>query len=172
MKHLYFILSAIIAITSLTGCKTNEANYKAAYMVAKEKSEEKSAIDGTIYDRIRKEAIDSRLIVDGDSIPLMTVSVTTVDDYSSPETVKQYSVVINQFKQIFNAKSQVDRLRTSGYPDALILCTAEPLYYVVAETVATPEEAAKAYTRILNDKSIVKKTPFPWVLKPSRFPVR
>ncbi|WP_290393071.1 hypothetical protein, partial [uncultured Muribaculum sp.] len=54
------IIAAIAAIAMLSGCKTSEANYRAAYQAAKEKSDENSGIDDTIYDRIRKEAISSR----------------------------------------------------------------------------------------------------------------
>ncbi len=155
-----------------TGCKTTEANYRAAYEVAKEKSAEKSLVDGTIYDQMRREAIDSRLVVNGDSIPMVTVQVSTVADYSTPQSVKRYSVVVNQFKQVFNAKSQVNRLRTSGYPEALLVVTAEPLYYVVAVSVDNPEEAAAEYFKVLDDKSIVKKNPFPWILRPASYPVK
>ncbi|MBD5267914.1 MAG: hypothetical protein HDS41_07070 [Bacteroides sp.] len=168
------ILSGLCLVMLLvaSGCKTTEANYRAAYEVAKEKSADKSPVDGTVYDQMRREAIDSRLIVSGDSLPMLTVQVATVPEYSTPESVKQYSVVVNQFKQVFNAKSQVARLRESGYPGALLVVTAEPLYYVVAESVATPDEAAAAFKKVMEDKNIVKKSPFPWILRPATYPLR
>ncbi len=169
-----FFLSVlcIAMLLAASGCKTTEANYRAAYEVAKEKSAEKSPVEGTIYDQMRREAIDSRLIVKGDSLPMLTVQVATVPQYSTPETVKQYSVVVNQFKQVFNAKSQVARLRESGYPGALLVVTAEPLYYVVAESVATPDDAAAAFKKVMDDKNIVMKSPFPWILRPAVYPLK
>lgn len=172
MRLLLLASCAAALLMAATGCKTTEANYRAAYEMAKEKSMDKSPVDGTIYEQMRREAIDSRLIVGGDSIPTVTAQVTVVPGYSTPDTVKPYSVVVNQFKQIFNAKSQVERLRAAGYPDALLVKTAEPLYYVVAAGAATPEEIAVAFKKVIDDKSIVKKTPFPWVLRPAIYPLK
>lgn len=166
------LLAAAVIAVSATSCKTNESNYRAAYEAAKQKNEESRGIEGTVYEKIRNEAIDSRLIVDGDSIPMMTVNVKIASATATPEQVKKYSVVVNQFKQIFNARSQMDRLRANGYPDAFLLETAEPLYYVVAATTDDGEEAKRYYTKILKDKSIVMKSPFPWILRPARYPVK
>lgn len=167
---------ALVALTAFTitatSCKTNEANYRAAYEAAKQKNEDSRGIEGTIYEKIRNGAIDSRLIVDGDSIPMMTVNVKIAAETATSEQVKKYSVVINQFKQIFNAKSQMTRLRENGYPDAFVLETAEPLYYVVATTTDNGEEARQSYIKIQKDKSIVLKSPFPWILQPSSLPVK
>lgn len=172
MKRILLIYCCAAIMWAATGCKTTEANYKAAYEMAKEKSAEKSPVDGTIYEQMRREAIDSRLIVSGDSIPMVTAQVTIVPGYSTPQSVKQYSVVVNQFKQVFNAKSQVDRLRAARYPDALLVATAEPLYYVVAASADSPEEIAAQFKKVAADKSIVKKAPFPWILRPASYPLK
>lgn len=82
------IIAVIATIAMLSGCKTSEANYRAAYQAAKEKSDENSGIDDTIYDRIRKEAISSRLIVGTDSIPLSTVNVRLTEGCGTPEQFK------------------------------------------------------------------------------------
>ncbi len=165
------IIVAAFAVT-ITSCKTTEANYRAAYEAAKQKTEESRGIEGTIYEKIRNEAIDSRLIVEGDSIPMMTVNVKIAASTTTPDSVKRYSVVVNQFKQIFNAKSQMTRLRENGYPDAFVLETSEPLYYVVATTTDDGQEAKKAYTSIRKDKSVVLRQPFPWILTPTRLPIK
>lgn len=157
-----------------TGCKTNEQNYRTAYLAAKEKAEESSGIENTIYDRIRREAVSSRLVTaQGDSLPTMTVGVQcTPDGFAVPDRVKRYSLVVAQFKQVFNARSLATRLRQSGsWPEAMVLQTAEPLYYVVASTASTPEEINKDYRRLLDEKSVAMKEPFPWILTPARFPV-
>lgn len=172
MKRILLISCCAAILWAATGCKTTEANYKAAYEMAKEKSAEKSPVDGTIYEQMRREAIDSRLVVNGDSIPMVTAQISVVPGYSTPQSVKRYSVVVNQFKQVFNAKSQVDRLRAAGYPDALLVVTAEPLYYVVAASADTPEDIAGQFKKVADDKSIVKKSPFPWVLRPASYPLK
>lgn len=166
------IICMMAALT--VGCKTSEKNYREAYTIAKEKAEESSGIENTIYDRIRREAVSSRLVTNnGDSIPTMTVGVQcTPDGFATPDSVKRYSLVVAQFKQVFNARSLATRLRDSGsWPGAMVLQTAEPLYYVVASTASTPEEIASDYKKLIAEKSIAMKEPFPWVLTPSRFPV-
>lgn len=166
----------IFAMTALaigmTSCKTNESNYRAAYEAAKQKNEESRGIENTVYEKIRNEAVNSRLIVDGDTIPMMTVNVKIAQSTTTPEQVKRYSLVINQFKQIFNARSQMNRLRENGYPDAFVLETGEPLYYVVAATTDDSEEAQKTYMKIQKDKSVVIRSPFPWLLIPATFPMK
>ena len=80
-----------------------------------------------------------------------------------------YAIVVNQFKQVFNAKSLMNRLRDNGN-NAIVVETAEPLYYVIAGSYETAEEAAAAYHKIKSDKNIVLKEPFPWILRPVRLP--
>lgn len=166
-----YLIAACVAALAFTGCKTTEANYKAAYEAAKQKNEETRGIEGTVYEKIRNEAIESRLIVKNDSIPMSTVQVKIARQTASPDSVKRYSLVVNQFKQVFNATSQMNRLRSEGYPEAFLLETAEPLYYVVASSFDSPEEASAAYKKIIADKSVTMKAPFPWILRPARFPL-
>lgn len=58
----FLILTAI----AMTGCKTSEANYRAAYQTAKTASAD--GIDSTIYARIRQEAVPTAVLADGDSV--------------------------------------------------------------------------------------------------------
>lgn len=174
MKFQYVItmISAAIILSGVTSCKTNEANYRAAYEAAKQKQEEDSGISGTIYERIRQESINSRLIVDGDSIPMSTVNVRLTANCQPETPLAQYGIAVAQFKQLFNAKAMMNRLRENGYPGAAIVENAEPLYYVIAASAADADSIPELYHKVLNDKKIVTKSPFPWVLKPSHFPYR
>ncbi len=177
MKFYNKLISAIILgilASMATGCKTSEKNYREAYLMAKEKAEETSGIDNTIYDRIRREAIASRIVTSaGDSLPTMTVGVQCAPDgFATPDNVKRYSLAVAQFKQVFNARSLATRLRDNGsWPDAMVLQTAEPLYYVIVSTADTPEEIGADYQRLIKEKSVAMKEPYPWILTPARFPV-
>ncbi len=174
MKLTFKAVMAFVAIASLaiSGCKTSEENYKAAYEIARQKKEDASGVGRELSDKMNKEAIDKRIIVDGDSLPMNTVNVKVAAQSIDPAEVKQYSIVINGFKQVFNAKSQVARLKSAGYAGAFLLENADALYYVVAGSYATAEEAAAAYNSIVKDKNVVMKAPYPWLLRPARFPVR
>ncbi|MCM1033988.1 MAG: hypothetical protein NC405_09615, partial [Odoribacter sp.] len=142
MKIYPLLAAGCVMAMTFVSCKTNEANYRAAYEAVKEKTENDSGIDGTIYERIRKESVKSRTIVGNDTIPTMIVAVKCVPGVSGPADVKQYNIAVSQFKQVFNAKSLMDRLRAEGYDSATLVVTAEPLYYVIAVTTSSPEEAA------------------------------
>ena len=158
---------AVIAL-ALTGCKTNEKNYRAAYEVAKAKFDNEGGLDSTIYNRLRPQGRGTVLVANGDSVEMHVVLVGVPDGVGiTRNQLKKYCVVLAQFKQIFNARSMRQRLIDDGYAGATIVNTREPLYYVVAGSVATPEEAVGLMKRVAADKNIVLRDPFPWVLVPS-----
>ena len=93
----------------------------------------------------------------------------TTDGGSSRENVLRYNIVVGQFKQVFNARQMRQRLIDGGYEGAMIVNTREPLYYVIAATASTPEEALQAWRRVTTDKAIVLRAPLPFILQPARF---
>lgn len=164
---------AVIIASVCASCKTTEENFRYSYETARQKADEgNNGIDGTVYDRIRNEAIRSHMVSDGDTIPLNTINVAAVKDVSTPDDVKRYSVAVAQFKQLFNAKSMASRLRERGYDGATVVMTAEPLYYVIAAGADTNAEATALWRKVRADKQMVMKAPFPWILAPSSYPVR
>ncbi|MBD5202823.1 MAG: plasminogen receptor (KT) [Barnesiella sp.] len=168
-KSAIYILGLIAAL-GIVSCKTNENNYRAAYQAAVEHRQESSGVDSTIYARIRNQAQESMLAVGTDSIPLRTEYIGYTDGGgASREKVQRYNVVVGQFKQIFNANAMRNRLLASGYSDAMILQTREPLYYVVAATCSTAAEASELFHKIKDDKSLVLRSPLPFVLQPAHF---
>lgn len=166
LVRLFFV--AIIGSALLVGCKTTEKNYRTAYELAKEKQEETGGVDSTIYAKMRPQGHSAVVMAGNDSLEIHTVTIGfTKDCGATVATVKKYNVVVGQFKQIFNAKEMRQRLINNGYEGAMVLHTREPLYYVVAQSCETPEEALAAVKKIANDKNIVVRSPFPWVLRPS-----
>ncbi len=170
MKHLHLLLAVIVLALSFAACKTTEANYRAAYDSAKRQQQESTGLDSTIYGRIRNQAATSKLVVGTDSLPLKREYVGyTEDGGSSRENLLRYNVVVGQFKQVFNARQMRQRLIDGGYAGAMIVNTREPLYYVVALSVSTPEEALAAWQRVTSDPSIVLRSPLPFILQPARY---
>lgn len=168
MKSLVAFLAVAALALTVASCKTTEENYRKAYETAVGAERGKSAVDSTIYARIRNNARMSDLVVGGDSLPLRTEQIGyTENGGASRETLKRYSIVVGQFKQIFNARQMRTRLQEGGYPDAFILHTAEPLYYVCTATCATAEEAAAEMKRVRDDKAIVLRDPLPFILRPA-----
>ena len=163
-----FLFVAVVAAMALGACKTTEANYKAAYEAAKIQQRQSADIDATIYGKVRRQGTMMQLSVGQDTLPIRTEAIGYTDGGgASRETVRKYNIVVGQFKQVFNARQMRERLMAGGYPDAFIVHTREPLYYVVTQTVDTPEEALAAYDKVKTDKNIVLRDPLPFVLRPA-----
>lgn len=167
---------SIIKVTSLIGlslvllttaCKTTEANYKTAYekAIASREDDEREIIYGGAS---RKP--DRRVIVErGDTAEIMIKPVTPVkaDGTNTPQ-VKKIMLVAGEFKQLFNAQSMCKRLAENGYPDALVVQTAEPYYYIVADSFDSIAEAKNALGDIANNAPFPLKSPAPFLLRDPR----
>lgn len=168
MKKLLFYMAGVVML-ALPACKTTEANYRAAYETAKERSRS-GDLDSTVYARIRREARPATVKVGNDTLPLITQNVKlTTEGASAGASLRRYNLVVAQFKQIFNAKSMKQRLIDGGYPEALIVETREPLYYVIAESYDNAAAALAGLNAIKAAPPLVMKDPFPWILQPAAF---
>lgn len=166
----HHLLIAAIAALSAVSCKTTEENYRKAYEAAAQQQREATGLDSTIYGRIRNQAVTSWLAVGNDSLPVRREYIGYTDGGgASRENIRRYNVVVGQFKQVFNAKQMRQRLIDGGYEGAMIVHTREPLYYVVAASVPTPEEARVEWQRVTADRSLVLKSPLPFILTPANF---
>lgn len=131
MKRLLFF-ALICALFS--GCKTTEANYRAAYEVAREARDAKASEDDGLDPETRamlarqKQRGVSRQIVGSDTLSVTTLFVKMTS--GEPDRVPRYSVAVNSFSQKFNAQAMMQRLRENGYPGAYVFETGTPDYYV------------------------------------------
>lgn len=166
MKKLLLMLAAVIV--ALAGCKTNEANYRAAYEKAKEKRTETG--DSTITSKLRSELTPKDMVIDGVTLPVRTEPLRAISpEKDAPVPVlKRYCVVVAQFRQMFNARSLRTRLAESGYEGAVVVANRQDDYYVCAATTAVPAEAAEVLRRLGEEKSIAIHEPFPYVLRPAQ----
>lgn len=139
MKFRRFHLLILVVGGVLVACHSNVNNYRQAYETALQN--DRGNLDSTIYDKIRLEAKPSLSIVDGDSIRTRTEALAPVENAKMTE-LREYNVVVAQYKMLFNAKSHRDRLLGLGYK-AFLLQTAEPLYYVAIGATNSLPEAAK-----------------------------
>lgn len=163
--------AAALLAAAASSCRTNEANYREAYTAVREKADADDGIEGTIYEKIRKEAVGGRTIVGGAAIPTTTVAVAAVAGVSTAADVGPYNVAVAQFRQSFNARSLAQRLRAAGYAGATVVATAEPLYYVIAAPAATADEAAALFAAVAADTAVYTRPPYPLLLRPQRYPL-
>lgn len=120
----------LLAIAALTGCKTTEANYQAAYeAAARHVAQKADANDMTVEGTFRKDYLKPVKLADDDAV--------------TPPATAPFVVAVHQFKQVFNAKALCRRLREAGVKNAYVAQTANDDYYVIADGFQTLDEALK-----------------------------
>lgn len=161
-----YIAISVLAAAVLGGCKTTEANYRGAYEKAVEAQAGQPDIDDTIYGNVRRQSNRHEVaLADGKKIAVEAMRVRITENGGAvPENLKRYNVVAGQFKQLFNAQSLRKRL-SDNYAGAFIVETAEPYYYVVAESFADINDAASALARIKATAPVPMKEPLPFILE-------
>lgn len=161
------LISSAIALTAgITSCRTSEANYRAAYeqAVAGRADGDSSGIDNTVYDKIRREAMSSYTVYEGDTIPIKRERVALDTNTDTQATLSPAYVVVAQFKQQFNARSLATRLKDNGYTNATVLVTREPLYYVAIDAGDRTDMILRCRD-IAKQPPVVIKSPYPLVLE-------
>ncbi len=164
MKKILIIISVALLMGAYA-CKTNEANYRDAYMKAKEKQTETG--DSLTTAMLRQSDQPRMMKIGTDSVPVRTFAITRTVDAGSAEGIKKYCIVTGKFRQIFNATSMSKRLAESGYPEACVIHDRQNYYYVIACATDVATEVAPLLQRVAQDKSIVLQPPFPYVLRPA-----
>ena len=155
-----------LIFTAIAGCKTSEANYRAAYERAVAGRDSTLGIDSTIYGNVRRQ-MDTRTatLADGSTVDIYGQHVRMVEGTGAPDaTLRRYNVVVGRFKQLFNARSMRNRLAEGGiFPGAFVVKTAEPYHYVVAASYASLDSAAAAL-RNMPDGVPPMRPPLPFIL--------
>ncbi|MBD5257361.1 MAG: hypothetical protein HDS52_01535 [Barnesiella sp.] len=164
MKALKMILLCGVVALMAASCGTNENNYRKAYEKAKEK--ESDGIESTIYNRIREQSRDEKIVLGNDTVDVKVeyIAATKAAGFT-PAHMQKYNVVVGQFKQLFHAKSLRGRMADGGYPDAIIVETGEPLYYVVALSTNTLLQAAAVADSIAASSPVKLADGFPVIIR-------
>ncbi len=138
------------------GCKTTEANYKAAYEAAAAQRQSQADAADDFLNR-------------PDSTVVRTMFLSPVkladDDVVTPASTPKYCVVVNRFKQVFNARALCRRLRGEGYADAFVVGNTDDEYFVAAFGAGTQEEARALAGRLRSDSSVPFGRGYPAVIR-------
>lgn len=164
MKLYKLILAAALPLMAIS-CKTTEQNYRNAYLTAKETQRQKA--DSEIDDRIEAERNGQQTKVGDVTVPVKARYFAEVEHTDESGTPARFSVVVGQFKQIFNARMFRNRLIENNCK-AYILRDAPGEFYVVAQGFNTLEEATEYIANI--KKNLPVKVPIePFVIKNAAF---
>lgn len=165
--HRIFIGAAMAALFIMSGCKPSESAYREAYSsaVAARASAHGADSDAT-YTPVIPYLKNTRMVAGADTVDVSHVAVMVIKDGGGlRESLKPYSVVVGQFKQVFNARQMRERIADRGYPGAFVLCDGEPRYFVIATSVPTLDEARDAMQKIKTDTANFRfHQPVPFIL--------
>ena len=159
---------AMICIMLASGCKTTEANYKAAYETTVAHRNEKGADDVPGMKAAGTPEPKDIEAAPGLTLPVITawIGSTSEDGVAHRDSVKLYNVVVARFRQIFNARQMAERLRASGYGNATVLRTNDA-YFVSTATTSSPQEAQEALRHVADDQSLRLRSPYPLIVRPN-----
>lgn len=165
MKRLYIILIALVAagVCLFHSCKTNEENYRRAYETASQR--QNAAYTSDEIELMAAEEAIPRTLYRGDSIPLKGMWVNTVKIDSTTQRARRYNVVIGRYRQKFTAMSLLDRVKSQGYPGAVLLIDKEQAFYVAPLTTDTLDRAVEAWRQIGANPPVMLHSPFPYILR-------
>lgn len=162
MKKISIYALCLLFLVTITSCHSNEQNYKAAYDKAMEKY--RDGVGAEEYERILAEKLKPNAVVNGDSIKLETMHVNVTDD--SVSVLKQYSVIVAQFKQKFNAITMRDRLhKEEGFPSYVLFGGPEKKYFVVVKGFDELDVATAFLKSIDNSVKMKILEPKAWILE-------
>lgn len=164
MTHTLRIFFVVLAAAlTFAGCKTNEANYRAAYEKAKEKGQS-TAVDKSVYEQIDREDGPVAVTVDNVQLPVKTLILSVADTQAFPNAkVLKYNVATAKFRQVFNANSMAKRLIANGFGYAFIAKDREGDFYVVACSTGDASEAQRQLDAV-KASSVGTVAPFPYVV--------
>lgn len=160
MKLYKLILAFALPVLAVS-CKTTEQNYRNAYLTAKESQRQK--VDSAIDDRLESERNGQQTKVGDRTVPVKTGYFVEAEHTDACGTPERFSVVVGQFKQIFNARMFRNRLIDSKCP-AYILRDATGEFYVVVQGFPSLEEAS-AYIADIKKNLSVQAPITPFVIK-------
>lgn len=165
MKTKFFIISAIALMLCAAGCKTNEKNYREAYLKAKERATDTGDSVTTADFRASREP--QVINIDSVRMPVLTMHVALSEQAgnNADATIQRYMVCVGRFKQIFNAKSMRQRLADGGYPDAMVVYNGSQEYFVVACGTYVAAEAPALLEKVAHDSSLTLREPYPFILR-------
>ncbi len=166
MKIIKAICVVSIFVLIAVSCRTTEKNYREAYELAKGTG---TIQDTLIANLIAEDQAPVEVEVAGRIMKMRKEYVSIVADKGvSKEMLKRFNVVVGRFKQLFNARSMATRMSSLGY-NSFVVVDRTTSYFVVAAATDIPDEALVLYEKVLSDKRVVYKAPFPWVLEPAQY---
>lgn len=170
LSSLQALAILLLAAMAFTSCKTTEANYRAAYEKALAGRDSVPGYESTIYGKYRRQLRDQTLVCAGDTIDVkvQAVAVTDAPQGGSAADLKKYSVVVGQFKQLFNARSLRDRLVEAGYARTFVVHTAEPYYFIVLDSYESLPQARQLLDSVVANAAsmpVAMKAPLPFLLQ-------
>ncbi len=157
--------AAVVALIVTAGCKPSETAYREAYRSAVAARDAALGADSASFIPIRPNMKQTVVAQGTDTISATYIPVLLLNEGGATlDKLRRYSLVVGQFKQVFNAKQMRRRISERGYPGAIIVRSGEPLYYVIASSTDSVPSAARALRDVHSDTLFRFHSPLPFIL--------
>lgn len=158
--------AAAVALLLISSCKPSEKAYREAYETTMEARRAAQANDSIKYTPLASNHKILNVASGSDTIQVIHMPVSVLKGGGGiRESLKSYSVVVGQFKQVFNAKQMRERIVGRGYPGAFVVRTGEPRYLVISASVPTVAEASEQMKKVVADTATFRfHAPVPYIL--------
>lgn len=151
MIRLLVFLCGFLAIV-FTGCKPTEKGYQTAYDAALNK---RQAAIGDLDVQLPEGAlqdVDGPQLKDIDGVKIYVSNTRLKPAVEGMDLPGNYNVAVGVYKMITNCRAQADNLKSEGY-QAFPAQTADGLYYTIAGSFPSQEEAVKFYQEYQKGKN-------------------
>ena len=164
MNALKKIAFACLMVVALTGCHSNEKNYKTAYDIAVQRRS--TSVDAETEAKIAAERRRMAQVIHGDTVQVVRMFTNIVND-TTTITPHRYNVVVGVFKQQFNAVSYRDRFRKEeGYPSYVLKgrdISGEKFHVIIKGF--DEKDVAAAFIRTINEHTHIRLLEKPWIIE-------
>lgn len=151
MKHIYLISLLLLFLIS---CKPTEKGYKAAYDAALGKREAAMADIDVNLPEGAVQQVDGPQLKEYNGSKVYVLNQRIKPDVDGMRLPGSYNVAVGTYKMDTNCKAQVKVLREEGY-DSFPAKDMEGMYYTIAGSFPTLDEAAKFYQKYMSEKDRV-----------------
>lgn len=168
------LLPLFLLAICLSGCKTTEANYRAAYQTAiakrqadlAQQAQDIDALGAEASSAIRRQNRPQIYISGADTLSTYPIALAR-PDFSS--TVPRFSVAVNSFEQKFNANAMTKRLMSNGFSGAFVAQASGPVYYVITNATDSLQALPAMLREADRARSLGMGRDFPIIIRNTSF---
>ena len=139
MKTRFLLAAACLCILGLTGCKSNQEAYNAAYERAKAKQ------DAIETEKAAQQPTETIEVVERSGVKEASESLEIIGENGSQGV---YGVVVGSFINRTNADNLMKRMQENGYPNTVLGQNEKLMFRVIVAFCGTKAQAQETVAKL------------------------